>query len=195
MSNMRQIGIAMLTYADYNNGYLFPPDKGWTTDPTTQPATIAGTNPPQFDVWPWYVFDPHVWNPKIMFCPSDLDPVADHSYTANSVLLAHSMSTRATVSAPTDIRYSTTLPPGHTPEDVIVLAEKVTSVDNYYFSITDWSYKLELYRHGLSVGSNYLMLDMHVEPLVLDTDNASFYIDPWENTPSTQPTTPPPGSE
>src|ERR1700677_3095258 len=51
MANMQQIGQAMLIYADQNDGYLFPPNKGWPS-PTTTPNVIVGTNPPQYDVWP-----------------------------------------------------------------------------------------------------------------------------------------------
>jgi prepilin-type N-terminal cleavage/methylation domain-containing protein len=193
MSNMRQVGIDMLTYADYNNGYLFPPDKGWPND-GSNPQTIAGTNPPQYDVWPYYVFDPHVWDPKIMYCPTDLDPLAGHSYAANAVLLAFSMPTRANANAPTDIRYSTTLPPGCSTDGVIVLLEKLSSVDNYYMSPPpEYDIRVDIYRHGLSVGSNFLMLDMHVETDVFSDAQAQAAMDPW-GAATTQPTTVPAGS-
>src|SRR5271169_1169568 len=79
MSNEREIGQAMLIYAESNNGYFFPPGLGWAYP---NPAVVQGTNPPQFNVWTYYVF--HVWNPPVMLCPSDVNPNGSHSYILNS---------------------------------------------------------------------------------------------------------------
>jgi hypothetical protein len=85
----------------------------------------------------------------------------------------------------TDVRYSTQLPFGISPSDVIVLGEKVSSVFDFYMDPGDFGTKVEQYRHGLSVGSNYLMLDMHVQVMVpADAMNA---IDPWDVAAATQP--------
>jgi prepilin-type N-terminal cleavage/methylation domain-containing protein len=187
MSNERQIGIEMMTYADYNNGYLFTPNKGY--DPTGK-NIIPGSNPVQYDVWPYYVFDPHNWNPKVMICPSDLEPVGDHSYLANAHLLPVSMpNTLASgeADATYDIKFGSPLPAGESSSTVIVLGEKVSTLGDYYMDPGDFPTRVEQYRHGLSVGSNYLMLDMHVETMVpADAING---LDPWSVVPpTTQPT-------
>jgi prepilin-type N-terminal cleavage/methylation domain-containing protein len=187
MSNERQIAIEMLTYASYNNGYLFTPNKGY--DPTGQ-NIIAGTNPAQFDVWPYYVFDPHIWDPRVMICPSDVEPVGDHSYLANAHLLPVSMPNTLAAGeggANYDIKFGSPLPTGETSSTVIVLGEKVSSLGDYYMDPGDFSTRVEQYRHGLSVGSNYLMLDMHVETIVpADAVNG---LDPWSVVPPTSPPT------
>jgi prepilin-type N-terminal cleavage/methylation domain-containing protein len=193
MSNMQQIGQAMLIYAESWNGYLFPPGLGWPGN--GQPQQIPGSNPPQYDLWPFYVFKDTY--PTIMLCPSDVSPdlpSGNHSYLANAYLLPKSMDNPTTnpsatdgqpTTTPTgtnDIKYSTPLPPGHTPSDVIVLGEKKSSVFDYYMDPGDFapddSGKVEEYRHGLRVGSNYLMLDMHVETTV-PTSNIQNQVNPW----------------
>jgi prepilin-type N-terminal cleavage/methylation domain-containing protein len=206
MSNERQIGQAMLIYAEQYGGYLFPPGKAWRVQDTTPvPNTLPGYcpappllgnadpgsiaqpdgsraglydyfSPPsysqQFDVWPYYLF--RIWNPPVMLCPSDISPGALHSYVLNTYIFEHSMAERASTSGGTattttqpatnDLQYSTRLPPGYSPSGVILLAEKTSTVYDMYFSVSDWqTQKVEPYRHGLTVGSNYLFMDMHVE--------------------------------
>jgi prepilin-type N-terminal cleavage/methylation domain-containing protein len=150
------------------------------SDPTKAYYTSMPTPPQQeLNVWPYYVFD-RVWNPKIMLCPADLDPAGQHSYIANAHLLPLSMDTASNSSpnATKDIRYSTGLPNGISPSDVIVLGEKISSVYDLYMDPGDYNVKVEQYRHGLSVGSNYLMLDMHVQAMV--PANALQDLDPWD---------------
>src|SRR6266508_2447276 len=86
-SNMRQIGQAMLMYANDNRGQLFPIDAGG-------PLGM----PPIDRQWFIYVLkpkpplnpasqDPHDWTPPIMLCPADFDePAWYHSYILNDHL-------------------------------------------------------------------------------------------------------------
>jgi len=188
MSNLKQLGTAMLFYAESNRGYMFPPGKGWKTanGPTINDYInkdpIPGTNPVQPDLMPWYLFK--VWNPPVMLCPSDLDPgPADHSYMINAHLepksMSHSVSTTE-ASTEQDMKYSSVLPAGRTPSDIIVAGEKVSGVYDYYMEpgSNDFDQKVELHRHGILLGSNYLMLDLHVVTLMPGSIPGG--LDPWD---------------
>jgi type II secretory pathway pseudopilin PulG len=195
MANMHEIGEGMLIYAEQYHGYLFPPNKGW---PTAGAQIIPGTNPPQYDVWPYYVLKQ--WNSPIMICPADQDPSGQHSYVANAYLMAKTMdnsspaATASTGSGPQDLQYSSSLPFGHTPADVIVLGEKLNfnpqsgPVNDYYMEPGDFDTKVDQFKHGPLLGSNYLMMDMHVDTLVPAAAKGG--IDPWDvnGDPTTQPT-------
>src|SRR6478672_462918 len=120
-SNMRQIGQAMLIYANDNRGQLFPTDAGGPFG-----------YPPIDRQWFIYVLkpkapvntastDPRDWTPPIMLCPADdLDPVNYHSYILNDHLNEHG------------IRYSSKNIPGRTADRVVVMGEKITSEGDYY---------------------------------------------------------------
>jgi prepilin-type N-terminal cleavage/methylation domain-containing protein len=161
MSNLRQIGMDLLIYSENSGGYLFPDHMGWSGD---EMAAIPGTNPPQYDVWTYVVFK--VWNPPIMLCPADLDPAAQHSYVINEHL------------AYWRIKYSTALPNHVSPSDVILMGEKYSTQPDYYMEYGDFDRLVNPYRHGLSQGSNYLMLDMHVG--TLPPVAAAEAMDPWD---------------
>ncbi len=151
-SNMRQVGIYLLGYANQWNGAMFPPH--------------LGDNQPTTNRWPVFVFDPPIYDPPIMFCPSDLDPSYEHSYILN----AHIPERKVT--------YSNTQLPGLSPCDVIVMGEKVTSIPDYYMDPGDYAGKVEFYRHGAFYGSNYLFLDLHVDTQLPRAANTG--IDPWD---------------
>jgi prepilin-type N-terminal cleavage/methylation domain-containing protein len=223
MSNEHEIGLAMMTYAEQYGGFLFPPNKGWPaqnkpSDPNTLPGfdpapplvdapadappVNYGALPPstqQFDVWMYYVFE-RKWNPPVMVCPSDPDPGGMHSYLVNAHLYALSMDNqKQNGDGVGNLRYSSPLPSGRSPSDVIVLGEKLSSVYDCYMDPGDFDTKVEQFRHGVqnsnvqiqlagstesvaagSGGSNYLMLDMHVQtelPAV-----AVGGLDPWDPT-------------
>lgn len=181
MANESQIGEAMLVYAEQFGGYLFPPNKGWRSP---APPIVEGTNPPQYDVWPFYLFK--VSNPPVMYCPSDDEPAANHSYLVNAHLYENTMENPG--GGESDLQYSSKLPTGRTPSDVIVLGEKVTIQNDYYMDDGDFDSKVEPYRHGALIGSNYLMLDMHVETFLPAA--AMGGLDPWDphGIPTTQQT-------
>jgi len=50
--------------------------------------------------------------------------------------------------------------------------------------------KVDEFRHGLQVGSNYLMLDLHVDTKIITAASAEDLLDPWDINglpPATQP--------
>ena len=157
-SNMRQVGMELLNYANHWRGWMFPPGLG------------SGSPPDQR--WPVQVFEPPVWNPPVLKCPADPEPAGDHSYILNSHLTERR------------VKYTNTTMSGLCPADVVVMGEKLSTVDDYYMDpqMGDYTTKVEFYRHGQFYGSNYLYLDIHVEsrlPLPASGD-----IDPWDVRPA-----------
>ena len=165
-SNLRQIGIILLNYANDNNGQLFPYDFG---------SNCLDHNPP--DPWPVYAFKPPIWNPPIMICPADPDPVAQHSYLLNAHLEGAQNNTNK------DIHYSTHIH-GYAASQIILMGEKISSSDDYYMDRGDFADGVvEPYRHGARLGSNYLFVDLHVG--ILPYADAYIGIDPWDISTST----------
>ena len=169
MSNMHQVGEALVMYAGHNSGRLYPPGSGSLT--------------PREQRWPVYVFKPSVWNPPIMKCPLDDLPSppavwvqgqsengADHSY-----LLNQNIDMRG-------IKLGSKNLGGMSSSEFIVLGEKKTQYDDYFSGIgpahKDQTVAVlyEGYRHGINVGSNYLFLDWHVAPKMPRETRG---IDPW----------------
>src|SRR5690348_10360690 len=71
-SNLRQIGMNLLIYANESRGWLYPVGPPGADG---LPTTLGSTLPPD-QRWTVYVF--HKWNPPIMLCPSDDQPAAEH---------------------------------------------------------------------------------------------------------------------
>jgi prepilin-type N-terminal cleavage/methylation domain-containing protein/prepilin-type processing-associated H-X9-DG protein len=143
-SNLRQIGIALQMYGNNWRGWIYPPALGANHYPT--------------DCWPVFVFKPAVASPPVMLCPSDVEhPNLEHSYILNDNLAIQKVKFGSKV-------------PGRTPSDVIVMGEKRSDYNDYYMNEfkgglgSDYSTRVEPWRHGLRRGSNYLFLDLHVEP-------------------------------
>jgi prepilin-type N-terminal cleavage/methylation domain-containing protein len=151
-SNLKQIGNYLVIYLNNWNGWLFPPN--------------LGANKPREERWPIHVFNPPVWNPRIMLCPEDWEPAEEHSYLLNNHL------------ADRAIKFSSRALGGKTTSDVIVMGEKRSSYPDYYMNRGDFNSRVEPYRHGISQGSNYLYLDMHVSPA--RPEQALIGIDPWD---------------
>ena len=153
-SNLRQCGIHLLAYANQNHGWLFP--IGW------------GSDVPREQRWPIYVFNPPVWNPRVMLCPDDLHPAEVHSYILNKHL------------ADRGVRYGRTR--GFPADQIAVMGEKVSTRPDYYMEYIDGDTEfyevVELYRHGVILGSNYLYLDLHVDSIAPQQARAA--IDPWD---------------
>ncbi len=169
-SNMRQIGMAMLAYSNSNNGWLFPsglPEYGATAPFTDDRRKLR---------WPTHVLTPPTWNNPILLCPADFEPDEQHSYILNQHLSQY------------HIRYSGGDLGGHTPDTVIVMGEKKSTVADYFMDIGDFDRCVEKYRHGIKLGSNYLFLDMHVG--ISPPDKAIGAIDPWDPAPDTNNPTP-----
>ena len=160
-SNLRQVGVHLLVYVNQSRGWLFPVG----ADVNGRPLTL-GTNLPREQRWPVYVFTPAVWNPPILKCPADVEPVEDHSYVLNQHLADHR------------VRYSTTRVGGLTSSEIVVMGEKFSTVADYYMERGDFFRVVDPYRHGVHYGSNYLYLDMHVS--TTPPDEARSGTDPWD---------------
>jgi prepilin-type N-terminal cleavage/methylation domain-containing protein len=209
-SNLRQVGIALLQYSEENRGWLYP--VGPQVDPTKSSSDYEtlGTNKPAYLRWPVYVFkkeaypqsptpaqltDASLWRPQILLCPQDLEPAESHSYVLNKHLVEN----------PTQrLKYSSKVPDGRTPDQVVVMGEKKTAIADYYMEVqklyqadgtytiddTDFNRVVEQTRHGVRLGSNYLRLDWSVDSV--PPKNAAGMMDPWQvqKDATTQPTTP-----
>ncbi len=121
------------------------------------------------------------WTPKLMVCPSDPQPGAAHSYIFNQ----HMVQNEAKV-----LKYSSKPPSGRTDSQVVVLGEKRSIKDDYYMEQGDFptnpadyvTTHVELFRHGIKLGSNYLYKDGHAEnqpPKGLSNE-----VDPWDTVPT-----------
>lgn len=151
-SNLRQVGVALMLYSNNWRGWLFPPGLG---------ANVARERR-----WPIHVFKPPVWNPPEMLCPADFEPREEHSYILNNHLVDN------------QVRYFTKRLGGLSSSDVILMGEKRSDWPDYYMNRNDYATRVEPYRHGLSFGSNYLFLDLHVEGL--RPKEAVAQLDPWD---------------
>jgi len=171
-SNLRQVGFELLNYSNNYRGWMFPPDLGTN-------MTVPG-NPSQTDysrVWLTHVFknlQPPNFTPAIMVCPSDQEPADHHSYILNDHLKYKK------------IKYYTKDLGGWTPSRVVLMGEKVSDKRDYYLEViasnpTEFFEVVELKRHGLKFGSNYLYLDIHVDSITPeDAADPARSIDPWD---------------
>jgi hypothetical protein len=153
-ARLRECGVHLAMYANHNRGWLFP--------------VGLGTDVPPEQRWPVHVFVPPVWNPPIMLCPEDVEPLEEHSYILNQHL------------AYRGVRYGRNSKVSAS--DVVVMGEKVSTRGDYYMEVlnneTEFLKVVELYRHGTVYGSNYLYLDLHVDSIApRQTRDA---IDPWD---------------
>ena len=155
-SNLRQIGQMLTIYVNDSKGWMYPPG--------------LGSGKPKDQRWPVFVFKPAVYNPPVMVCPSDPDPAEQHSYILNDHLYANG------------VRWTSKNLGGKTSSDVIVMGEKKSQYDDYYMNADngahDYPSRVEFYRHGLRLGSNYLFMDWHVG--TLNQKNSMIGIDPWD---------------
>jgi prepilin-type N-terminal cleavage/methylation domain-containing protein len=122
------------------------------------------------------------WTSNLMVCPSDPQPGAAHSYLFNEHLVQDQSKVLKYFSKPPAAQQSNA--------DVVVLGEKRSSKDDYYMEQGDFPIDpttaspthVELYRHGVVLGSNYLYKDMHAQnnpPQAL-----SDQVDPWDIVPN-----------
>jgi prepilin-type N-terminal cleavage/methylation domain-containing protein/prepilin-type processing-associated H-X9-DG protein len=158
-SNMRQVGQALVMYAQHNNGWIYPPDGD-----SSQPDDLK---------WPTRVFK--VWNPPILLCPSDENPFLDHTYILNYHIVEKQvkLGTRSRVS----------------PSEIIVMGEKKPEFPDYYMANTNYEERVEHFKHGITVGSNYLYFDWHVAPAMPKEAQKGWH-DPWDVPTTTQPVAP-----
>jgi prepilin-type N-terminal cleavage/methylation domain-containing protein/prepilin-type processing-associated H-X9-DG protein len=165
-SNLKQCFLGMSMYADNNKDWFAPPDLGY---PENLPEKC----------WPSVVFAviklPPL--PAIMLCPAEDEPVAQHSYILNDHVIKR------------QIRRGKTGGIGISSSEIILLGEKKSDRGDFYMEFkTDGSTEfwtlVEKYRHGLQLGSNYLMVDGHIESKA--PKEAEGGMDPWD-LPATQP--------
>ena len=180
MANLRTNYAFMLMYANDNRGWFVPPDKGHEVG-----MTIDMVPPP--DVWPKYVFNPPgIWNPPTMICPADDRQILktnagfDHTYFLNGHVIKR------------NIRQGKKA--GKDPASIILMGEKKPTFPDYYMETkknsptqSEFWDRVEKYRHGLQLGSNYLFLDGHVGS-AMPADAEKGWADPWDPG-----ETPPPG--
>jgi prepilin-type N-terminal cleavage/methylation domain-containing protein len=201
--NLRSIGQLLIIYANNNKGVLYPVGSVvGPFEPWAKPGTYRtlgnmshyadGSIIPRDGRWPVYVFDPPIWNPKVMVCPQDQEVWSDPTGEQHSYLLNHYIEespdrmvrwgTGGSING-----YSGTEPIRRPYEKVVLMGEKVTSHGDYYMERGDFDNGLvEKYRHGIKLGSNYLYMDMHVDtvpPQWAAEDSA----DPWEPVPAPVP--------
>ena len=177
-ANLRTNYQFMYMYANDNNGWYAP--------------IGLGDNPglPRELRWPAYVFKPAVWNPPTLLCPADDQPQEEHSYILNDHVLQRK------------IRVGKTGERGLSPSEIVLMGEKKSDYGDYYMEYkmdpntgqpmsgtTDFWRLVEKYRHGIQLGSNYLMLDGSV--ISKAPKEAEAGMDPWD--PVTAPPPPPPG--
>ena len=161
-SNLRQIGQALLIYSQHNNDWIYPPNRG----------VVEGR--PKEDYWPNLVFKPAVWNPPILLCPADTNPALECSYALNNYLKLR------------QIRYtSTNFGGGKNSSTVIVMGEKHTEIEGYYLDPGEYEACVEPFRHGRTLKSNYLYLDLHVDN---ETETRILNgVEPWDIPPASPP--------
>jgi prepilin-type N-terminal cleavage/methylation domain-containing protein/prepilin-type processing-associated H-X9-DG protein len=170
-SNLKQCYLFMSMYADTNKDWFAPPDLGCPPYPPEK-------------CWPSVVFAPQKLPPlpMIMLCPADDEPAAAHSYILNDHVIKR------------QIRRGKTGGSGISSSDIILLGEKKSDYMDFYMEFkqdgsSDFWRLVEKYRHGIQLGSNYLMLDGHIESRA--PKEAEGGMDPWD-IPATQPANPPP---
>jgi len=208
-SNMRQVGVAMQDYANENGGYLFPyadGSYGWpSTGITTPPSLVSGDPNNDYNVWCYYVMGS--WDPKIMYCPSDDQSImvgsppapaqpysigGNHSYVVNAHLYNNGVKL-GTDSGSGVVGHVPVMDSngkqignglvitGRTTDQVVLMGEKASTTPDYFMEYGDFAAgKVDEYRHGLDLGSNYLFLDLHVDSLL--PNGVEIYVDPWDLT-------------
>lgn len=126
------------------------------------------------------------FTPKLLQCPSDMEPYEAHSYVVNQQM----------VQQKNPVRFSSGDRAGRSASQIITAGEKRSVVRDYHMERnidastsgqpdpytgliydTDFARVVEPYRHGLSYGSNYLYLDGHVETVMPEPAKEGY--DPW----------------
>ncbi|MCS7033889.1 MAG: prepilin-type N-terminal cleavage/methylation domain-containing protein [Phycisphaerae bacterium] len=121
-------------------------------------------------------FPAQPFTPRVLLCPSDIEPAEFHSYVVNQHL------------ADAGIKAGSRRFGKLTNTEVVVAGEKVTTEADYHMERFDFDRVVEKYRHGPRLGSNYLFMDGHVDTTL--PDRAKTGLDPWDPVPDPEPTPP-----
>jgi len=171
-ANLRTIGQLLLMYANTYDGWIYPVGPGDPHDPAAADnfCRMGDMLPPE-QRWPVYVKGIERYNHPLLLCPTDQDPVAAHSYTLNWFLAQHHARFHSGSGGLG----------GLAPGEIVVLGEKRTDTDWYYFGTrAEYEDGADPWRHDVRLGSNYLFLDLHVSPM--EPRRAERGFDPWEVT-------------
>ena len=163
-SNLRQIGQLFLIYANANDGWVYPLGPG-----VTEVTRRLGMAFPPEQRWPVYVKGLERYDHPLLSCPQDEEPAAVHSYILNYNFAVH------------DLRFHSHDMAGLKPADFVVMGEKRTDSVFYFIAPGEFG-EVDPYKHGLTRGSNYLFLDMHVN--LMKGAGAESAFDPWNVPPS-----------
>lgn len=171
-SNLRQLGQAMLIYSHDNGGQLYPIDAG---------GPFA--NPPNDQLWFVHVLkvrpppmpeldDLSRWTPRVLVCPTDIEPVGAHTYVLNDHVNERGM------------KYSSRPPLGMTTVEIVLAGEKPSGEQDYYVQrypdgSSDYDTAVDPYHHGIKRGSNLLFMDFHVSR-EMPTEIRPGAADPWD---------------
>jgi prepilin-type N-terminal cleavage/methylation domain-containing protein/prepilin-type processing-associated H-X9-DG protein len=194
-SNLRQVGIFLIMYANENRGFMIPVGKDVPIPGSpgkTRPGHLGGgVEPPER--WPNLIAKPPKPNPAILICPTDQE-LGDGDYMLATFhpgypdpwLNKHSYVVNAHV-IDKDVKFGKTK--GMDATQIIILGEKKTEFADYHMDISDFGSQfdaiVEQYRHGLYIGSNYLYMDGHVASTL--PKDAIKALDPWDPTPIAPP--------
>ena len=152
-SNLRQLGQTLVIYAGQWQGWVYPPWRGGDELPIER--------------WPAILYK-GVWNPPILLCPEDLEPKTQRTYILNGHLAEH------------EITMGWSDPSGGmSASDLIVAGEKHIDAGHYYMDRYNYPEAVELFRHDLRRGSNFLFMDWHVETRPPWAPRGTAY-DPWD---------------
>jgi prepilin-type N-terminal cleavage/methylation domain-containing protein/prepilin-type processing-associated H-X9-DG protein len=177
-SNLRQLGQALLLYANNNHGWVIP-----VHSDDTAPGGVRGfgTGWPPSQRWPVKVYKfplpnpeplpddqrPEDYCPPYSICPADEQPAMGHTYALNNPVAVNHCKLG-------DHNFA-----GLSNSEVITAVEKETLANDYHYEPNEGDQtKLARYRHGLRRGANYLYFDGHVE-LRLPTPELWTQLDPW----------------
>jgi prepilin-type N-terminal cleavage/methylation domain-containing protein/prepilin-type processing-associated H-X9-DG protein len=178
-SNMRQLGQALLMYANDNRGWLIPV----SDDPTAVGGVRGfGILVPPHERWPVKVFkfplpptqppnpwdeDPAAYCPAVMVCPEDDRPEMGHTYALNNPVCVNHCKLG-------DHNFA-----GLSNSEVILAVEKKASANDYHYEPNNGdTKKMDRHKHGVKRGSNYLYFDGHVA-LHNDDEELWTQLDPW----------------
>jgi prepilin-type processing-associated H-X9-DG protein len=172
-----------------------PSPLGYTDDPIAYRTSENAIHDDASQMKHMADYDARPFSTKYMLCPSDVEPYEAHSYVINQQL----------VQQDNPVRFSGGDKGGKTVSDIIVAGEKRTTVRDYHMERgdkkpapdingiqyeTDFDRVVEPYRHGLSLGSNYVFLDGHVDTVM--PEPALKGVDPWTVSLPADPTAPNP---